>query len=47
VPDHVGTVDVIKARVDLVGDGAGEVSLAGAGRPIKDDAARRIDARWR
>jgi hypothetical protein len=28
----------------LVGDRAGEMRLAGAGRAVKDDAARRIDA---
>ena len=42
--DHVGAVDVIEARVDLVGDRAGQMRLAGAGRPVKDDAARRADA---
>ncbi len=42
--DHVGTVDVVEARIDLVGDRAREMGLAGAGRPVEDDAARRIDA---
>ena len=42
--DHVRAVDVVEARVDLVGDGAREMRFAGAGRPIEDDAARRIDA---
>ena len=41
--DHVGTVDVIETRIDLVGDRAGQMRLAGAGRAVKDDAARRID----
>ena len=42
--DHVGTVDVVEARVDLVGDRAREMRFAGAGRAVEDDAARRIDA---
>ena len=42
--DHVGAVDIVEARVHLVGDGAGEMRLAGAGGAVKDDAARRIDA---
>ena len=42
--DHVGAVDVIEARVDLVGDRAGEMRFAGAGRAVEDDAARRVDA---
>ena len=42
--DHVGTVDVIEARIDLVGDRAREMGFAGARRPVQDDAARRIDA---
>ena len=42
--DHVGAVDVVEARVDLVGDRAREMRFAGAGRAIEDDAARRIDA---
>ena len=42
--DHVRAVDVIEARVDLVGDRAGEMRFAGAGRAVEDDAARRIDA---
>jgi hypothetical protein len=41
--DHVGAVDVIEARIDLVGDRPGEMRLAGAGGAVKDDAARRID----
>ena len=42
--DHVGAVDVVEARVDLVGDRARQMRFAGAGRPVEDDAARRIDA---
>ena len=42
--DHVRAVDVIEARVHLVRHGAREMRFARAGRPVKDDAARRIDA---
>ena len=42
--DHVGAVDVVEARVDLVGDRARQMRFAGAGRAIEDEPARRIDA---
>ena len=34
--DHVRTVDVIEACIDLVGDGARQMRFAGAGRPVED-----------
>ena len=42
--DHVRAVDVVEARIDLVGDRAREMRFAGAGRAVEDDAARRVDA---
>ena len=42
--DHIRTIQIVEACIDLVRNGAGEVGLPGARRPIENDAPRRRDA---